>query len=128
MNRFFLIIFAALLTNTSATYSSELPKDAKIYVAGHKGLVGSAIYRALSAQGYTNIITKTSTELDLRSSAEVNDFFERETPEYVFLAAAKVGGIYANWTLPADFIFDNLMIETNVIHASYKYGVKKLLF
>lgn len=128
MKRLFLILFAAIIIKTCALHSEEIAKDAKIYVAGHKGLVGSAIYRELSAQGYTNIITRTSKELDLRSSTEVYDFFESETPEYVFLAAAKVGGIYANWTLPADFIFDNLMIETNIIDASYKYGVKKLLF
>ncbi|MCM8781926.1 MAG: GDP-L-fucose synthase [Candidatus Omnitrophica bacterium] len=102
-------------------------KDAKIYVAGHTGLVGSALIRKLIAEGYNNIITKNISELDLRRQSEVEAFFERERPEYVFLAAAKVGGILANNTYKAEFIYDNLMIASNVIHASYKYGVKKLL-
>jgi GDP-L-fucose synthase len=100
----------------------------KIYIAGHTGLVGSAILRGLQSQGYGNLILRTHQELDLEIQKDVNDFFETERPEYVFLAAAKVGGIYANNTYPADFIYNNLIIETNVIHASYKYGVKKLLF
>ncbi len=100
----------------------------KIYVAGHNGLVGSAIVRLLMKKGYTNIITRTSEELDLRDQKLVNDFFENEQPAYVFLAAAKVGGIMANQTYPADFIFDNLSIQNNVIHAAYKWGVEKLLF
>ncbi len=100
----------------------------KIYVAGHNGLVGSAIVRLLRKKGYTNIITRTSEELDLRDQKLVNDFFEHEQPAYVFLAAAKVGGIMANQTYPADFIFDNLSIQNNVIHAAYKWGVEKLLF
>lgn len=103
-------------------------KESKIYVAGHRGMVGSAIVRALKAQGYNNLITKTSKELDLRNQNDVECFFEDEKPEYVFLAAAKVGGIYANNTYPAEFLYDNLMIECNVIHSAYKYNVKKLLF
>jgi GDP-L-fucose synthase len=102
-------------------------KDSKIYVAGHTGLVGSAIYRKLKSEGYTNIITKTHKELDLTNQAKTQEFFENEKPEYVFLAAAKVGGIQANNTYPADFAYVNLMIESNVIKASYDYGVKKLL-
>jgi len=105
-----------------------MEKDAKIYVAGHRGMVGSAILRRLQAAGYTNLIYRTSQELDLRRQTEVERFFEMERPDYVFLAAAKVGGIYANNTYRAEFLYDNLMIEANVIHASYKYGVKKLLF
>ncbi|MEO6541071.1 MAG: GDP-L-fucose synthase [Ferruginibacter sp.] len=100
----------------------------KIYVAGHRGLVGSAIVRKLTAGGYSNIISRSSKELDLRDQQQVNDFFEKERPDFVFLAAAKVGGIMANNTFKADFIYDNLMIETNIIHAAYKNDVKKLLF
>jgi GDP-L-fucose synthase len=100
----------------------------KIFVAGHRGMVGSAIVRKLSAEGYNNIITRTSGELDLRNQQAVNDFFKTEKPAYVFLAAAKVGGIMANDTYRAEFIYDNLMIESNIIHASYKNEVKKLLF
>ena len=92
----------------------------KIYVAGHQGLVGSAIMRALKAAGYKNIITRTFTELDLRRQTDVENFFEQERPDYVFLAAAKVGGIHANSTYKAEFIYDNLAIATNVIHAAYK--------
>ena len=103
-------------------------KDSKIYVAGHRGLVGSAIVRNLEERGYTNIIYRTHKELDLTRQVEVEKFFEEERPEYVFLAAAKVGGIHANNTRPAEFIYDNLMIESNIIHSAYKYGVKKLLF
>lgn len=103
-------------------------KDAKIYVAGHRGLVGSAILRKLQADGYTNLVYRTSQELDLRDRNQVDKFFEEEKPEYVFLAAAKVGGIVANNEYPADFIRDNLMIQTNVIDAAYRNGVKKLLF
>jgi GDP-L-fucose synthase len=103
-------------------------REDKIYVAGHKGLVGSAIVRALHDKGFTNIITRTSSELDLRSQAAVAAFFEREKPQYVFLAAAKVGGIFANSSAPADFIYDNMMIAFNVIHSSYLSGVSKLLF
>jgi GDP-L-fucose synthase len=102
-------------------------KNSRIYVAGHRGLVGSALLRKLRADGYTNIIVRTSKELDLRMQADVESFFEQERPEYVFLAAAKVGGIMANNTYTAEFIYDNLMIAANVIHAAYRYGVKKLL-
>lgn len=102
--------------------------DSKIYVAGHNGMVGSAIVRLLRESGFANIITRTSAELDLRNQVEVNNFFQKEKPEFVFLAAAKVGGILANNTYRADFIYDNLMIEANVIHAAYLNGVNKLLF
>ena len=100
----------------------------KIYVAGHTGLVGSALVRLLKKQGFTNIITRVSTALDLRKQALVNDFFVQEKPQYVFLAAAKVGGIWANKTYPAEFIYDNLLIESNIINASYRNRVSKLLF
>ena len=102
--------------------------DAKIYVAGHRGLVGSAIVRNLEDKGYTNIICRTHKELDLTNQEAVRAFFEQERPEYVFLAAAKVGGIHANNTYPADFIYDNLMIQNNVIKAAHDFEVKKLLF
>ena len=102
--------------------------DAKIYVAGHRGLVGSAIVRNLEAKGYKNIICRTHKELDLTNQEAVRRFFEEEKPEYVFLAAAKVGGIHANNTYPADFIYDNLMIQNNVIKAAHDFKVKKLLF
>ena len=104
-----------------------MDKKAKIYIAGHRGLVGSAILRHLQKEGYTNIITRTSKELDLTNQAATLAFFETEKPEYVFLAAAKVGGIMANQTYPADFIYINTMIDTNIIHSSYLTGVKKLL-
>jgi GDP-L-fucose synthase len=100
----------------------------KIYVAGHRGMVGSAIIRKLTAAGYDNLVTRSSRELDLRNQDAVADFFETEQPDYVFLAAARVGGIVANNTWRADFIYDNLMIECNIIHQAYKSGVKKLLF
>lgn len=109
------------------TGATCLEKDAKIFVAGHKGLVGSAIVRCLEQGGYTNIITRTSKELDLRNQQKVNKFFEEEKPTHVFLAAAKVGGILANNTYPADFIYNNLMISTNVISAAQRCGVKKLI-
>jgi len=102
--------------------------DSKVYVAGHRGLVGSAIVRRLQAGGYSGIIRRTHAELDLTDQRAVNEFFEKEKPEYVFVAAAKVGGIYANNTYRADFLYQNLMIESNLIHASYRHGVKKLLF
>ena len=105
-----------------------MDKHAKIYVAGHNGMVGSAIVRKLQEEGYPNLLLRSSKELDLRRQAEVEQFFEQEQPDYVFLAAAKVGGILANDTYPAQFIYDNLMIEANIIHASYLYKVKKLLF
>jgi GDP-L-fucose synthase len=103
-------------------------KKSKIYIAGHNGMVGSAIYRNLLSKGYTNFILKSSQELDLRDARQVQTFFEFEKPEYVFLAAAKVGGIVANNTYRADFIYDNLMIQNNVIHHSYLHGVTKLMF
>ncbi|WP_297987416.1 GDP-L-fucose synthase [uncultured Anoxybacillus sp.] len=105
-----------------------MERSSKIYIAGHRGLVGSAILRKLQADGYTNLVYKTSQELDLRDKNQVDEFFAEEKPEYVFLAAAKVGGIVANNEYPADFIRDNLMIQTNVIDAAYRNGVKKLLF
>ncbi|MEJ6682267.1 MAG: GDP-L-fucose synthase [Flavobacteriales bacterium] len=100
----------------------------KIYIAGHNGMVGSAIHRGLLKQGYANIVTRSSKELDLRNQNEVNDFFKSEKPDFVFLAAAKVGGILANSTFRAEFLYENLMIQTNVIHASYTNKVSKLLF
>ena len=102
--------------------------NSKIFIAGHRGMVGSAIVRNLSQNGYSNLITRTSAELDLRNQQSVNDFFVTEKPEYVFLAAAKVGGIHANNTYRGEFIYDNLMIEANIINAAYKHGVTKLLF
>ncbi len=105
-----------------------MEKSSKIYVAGHRGMVGSAIYRKLHKEGYENIVTRTSKELDLRNQEEVAAFFENEKPDYVFLAAAKVGGIIANNTYRADFLYENLQIQNNVIHSAYKYGVKKLMF
>lgn len=105
-----------------------MEKQSNIYVAGHRGLVGSAILRKLHTNGYTNILTRTSSELDLRSQQQVNEFFEKERPEVVFLAAAKVGGILANSTYPGEFLYDNLMIQSNVIDAARRYGVQKLLF
>ncbi len=100
----------------------------KIYISGHNGMVGSAIHRGLLKKGYTNIVTRSSKELDLRNQNEVNNFFKSEKPDFVFLAAAKVGGILANSTYRAEFLYDNLMIQTNVIHASYTNKVSKLLF
>lgn len=105
-----------------------MDKESKIYLAGHRGLVGTALKRKLESKDYTNLVFRTYKELDLTCQQDVNEFFAQEKPEYVFLAAAKVGGILANITYPAEFIYENLMIEANVIHASYKYGVKKLLF
>ncbi len=102
--------------------------NSKIYIAGHRGMVGSAIMRNLTKQGFTNIVTRTSAELDLRNSQQVADFFSDEKPEYVFLAAAKVGGIQANNTFRADFIYENLMIQNNVIHNAYLNKTKKLMF
>ncbi|WP_371927355.1 GDP-L-fucose synthase family protein [Pontibacter sp. HSC-36F09] len=106
----------------------SMEKTSKIYIAGHRGMVGSAILRQLEANGHTNIITRTSSELDLRNQQAVQDFFETERPDYVFLAAAKVGGIHANNTFRAEFLYDNLMIEANIIHAAHVTGVKKLMF
>ncbi len=103
-------------------------KEDKIYIAGHRGMVGSAIQRKLEQEGFKNLVCKTSAELDLRNQQDVHDFFEIEKPDYVFLAAAKVGGILANDTFRAEFIYENLMIETNIIHAAWKSAVKKLMF
>jgi GDP-L-fucose synthase len=105
-----------------------MEKNAKIYIAGHRGMVGSAIHRKLTKEGYTNIVTRTSADLDLRSQQQVTDFFATEKPEYVFLAAAKVGGIVANNTYRAEFLYENLQIQNNVIHNAYLTGVKKLMF
>ena len=102
--------------------------NSKVYIAGHRGMVGGAIFRHLSGKGFTNIITRTSSELDLRNQPAVNDFFIAEKPKYVFLAAAKVGGIYANNTFRADFLYENLMIEANIIHAAATNAVTKLMF
>ncbi len=105
-----------------------MQKDSKIYVAGHSGLVGSAIMRRLYSDNYANVVTQTHSELDLINQKEVEEFFEKEKPEYVILAAAKVGGIVANKTYPADFLYQNLQIQNNIIYQSYKHRVKKLLF
>ena len=103
-------------------------KDSKIFVAGHRGLVGSSIVRVLNERGYSNILTRTRNELNLLNQKEVFDFFDSEKPEYVFDAAAKVGGIYANDTYSADFIYENIQIQTNLIHSAWKFGIKKFLF
>src|SRR5579863_1601420 len=124
--RIFFILSYVTLFLVPTIFSMQ--KDAKIYIAGHRGLVGSAIVRVLHDAGYTNIVVRNSSELDLRNQQAVNDFFADEQPEYVFLAAAKVGGIHANNTYPAQFMYDNLAIQTNVIHAAYIHNVKKLLF
>src|SRR6056297_286960 len=105
-----------------------MKKKSKIYIAGHTGLVGSSILRNLEAKGYTNFVFTPYPEYDLRNQQQVEEFFKKEKPDYVFLAAAKVGGIVANNTYRAEFIYDNLQIQNNIIHFSYKYGVKKLLF
>ncbi len=105
-----------------------MEKSAKIYIAGHRGMVGSAIKRALEKKGFSNFICKTSKELDLKNQEAVNKFFDAEEPDYVFVAAAKVGGILANNTYRADFLYDNLMIEANIIQAAYQFKVKKMLF
>ena len=105
-----------------------MDRNAKIYIAGHRGLVGSALTRRLQAGGYANLVTRGSAELDLSEQQAVRAFYEAEKPDYVFIAAAKVGGIHANNTYPADFIYRNLMIECNLIHGAYQHGVKKLLF
>lgn len=105
-----------------------MDKNSKIYIAGHRGMVGSAIYRKLEKEGFTNIITRISSDLDLRNQQQVADFFEHEKPDYVFLAAAKVGGIMANNTYRAEFLYDNLQMQNNIINSSYINGVKKLMF
>ena len=108
-------------------HSFPLTPDKKIYIAGHRGLVGSAIMRKLAAEGFQNIITRTSAELDLREQLSVRDFFAAEKPDYVVLAAAKVGGILANDSYPAEFIYDNLMMEANIVDACHREGASKLL-
>src|SRR6187401_1849858 len=105
-----------------------MEKESKIYIAGHRGMVGSAIKRKLEREGYNNFVLRTSNELDLKDQLAVRDFFSVEKPEYVFLAAAKVGGILANNSYRGEFLYDNLMIQNNVIENSYRQGVKKLLF
>jgi len=108
--------------------SSLMNKESKFFIAGHRGMVGSSIVRALAAQGFNNLVTRSHAELDLTNQQAVKEFFEVEQPDYVVLAAAKVGGIWANNEYPADFIYNNLMIETNVIHQAHKAGVKQLMF
>jgi GDP-L-fucose synthase len=112
----------------TASVQHVMPKNARIFVAGHNGMVGSALVRRLHAEGYTNLLRRSSAEMDLRDQASVGEFFASEQPDYVFLAAARVGGIVANSTRKGEFIYDNLMIQTNVIHNSYTSGVKRLLF
>jgi GDP-L-fucose synthase len=114
--------------NPSPRTPHVISRQARIYVAGHRGLVGSAIVRKLESEGYTNLVLRTSKELDLRDQSAVSEFFNKEKPEYLFLAAAKVGGIVANNSYPAEFIYYNLMIQNNVIHNAYLNGVKRLLF
>ena len=130
--RYLLPVIIAVIFNYGYSNDIEAEKpmqeDSTIYVAGHTGLVGTAIVRRLKNLGYKNIITRTSKELDLRKQSDVEKFFKKEKPEFIFLAAAKVGGIKANYDHPADFIYDNLMIQTNVIHAAHKYKAKKLIF
>jgi len=116
------------MTQHDVGQGGELAPGARVYVAGHRGLVGSALVRQLRARGCDNLVFRTSAELDLRDQAAVGDFYAQEKPEYVFLAAAKVGGIVANDSWPAQFIYDNLMIECNLIHGAHEAGVKKLLF
>ncbi len=123
------IIYAAIMCIAFNLYAEQqMSSEAKIYVAGHQGLVGSAIMRRLEQAGFSNIITRSLKELDLCDQAAVERFFAHEQPEYIILAAAKVGGIKANMEYPAQFIYENIMISANVINAAYKYGVKKLLF
>jgi GDP-L-fucose synthase len=114
--------------NQARSLHHVIPTDARIFVAGHNGMVGSAIVRRLKAEGYANLVRRSSAELDLRDQAAVADFFASERPDYVFLAAARVGGIIANSTRKGEFLYDNLMIQANVIHNSYTSGVKRLLF
>ena len=116
------------MTTNNQQLTTSLPRDAKVYIAGHLGLVGGGIWRAFQRHGYTNLLGRSIDELDLMNQAAVEEFFSREKPEYAVLVAAKVGGIHANNTYRGQFIYENLMIELNVIHAAYKHGVKKLLF
>ncbi len=122
------LYFRIVIFLENDTLLIKLEKNAKIYIAGHRGMVGSAIHRRLLALGFSNFVFKTSSELDLRNQAHVFDFLAAEKPDYVFLAAAKVGGIVANNTFRADFIYENLQIQNNIIHGAYLNGVKKLLF
>jgi GDP-L-fucose synthase len=115
-------------SNPVSSSSQAMPSDARIFVAGHNGMVGSAIVRRLKSEGYANLLRRSSAELDLRDQAAVAEFFASERPDYVFLAAARVGGIIANSTRKGEFLYDNLMIQTNVIHNAYTSGVKRLLF
>ena len=108
--------------------ANQMIKKPKIYIAGHRGMIGSAIDRKLKNLGFNNILTRSRDELDLTNQTQVQKFFEAEKPDQVYLCAAKVGGVYANNTFPAEFIYDNLMIESNVIHNAWRVGVKKLLF
>ena len=124
----FYISRSVLLEPARDTIVRKMKFDSKIYVAGHRGLAGSAIVRCLQAGGWQNLVLRTHAELDLAQASAVDEFFSEERPEYVFLAAAKVGGILANTTYPAEFIRDNLAIELNVIDAAYRYGAKKLEF
>ena len=117
-----------IISQSERENRKEMKIDSKIFVAGHKGMVGSAIVRELNKQGYTNIVTRTHQELDLCRQAEVEEFFEKEKPEYVFLAAAKVGGIVANSEALADFMYYNMTLEMNVIHSAFENGCKKLEF
>ncbi len=121
-------IYDTRFTVHDLRYTIKMEKQNKIYIAGHRGMVGSAIKRKLEKEGFSNLLLRTSEELDLRNQGAVHDFFEKEKPEYVFLAAAKVGGILANDTYRADFIYENLMIEGNIIHAAWKSNVRKLMF
>ena len=118
----------SLTPTTNQQRATKIPRDARVYVAGHLGLVGGGIWRALERHGYANLLGKSINELDLINQQAVDDFFATEKPEYVILVAAKVGGIVANSTYRAQFLYENLMIEANVIHSAYKHGVKKLLF
>ena len=122
------IAIAVFLCICGPTKTLSMNKSSKIYIAGHTGLVGSALVRILRIQGYTNIITRTHAELDLCRQQDVEDFFRQEQPEFVFVAAARVGGILANATYPVDFLYDNIMIAMNVLNAAQKYGTQKLLF
>ncbi len=129
MNRILVFVCVSFfVVGLPTMLNAQIEKDAKIYVAGHRGLVGSAIMRKLHNEGFFNIIVRTFQELDLRDQQATESFFAEQRPDYVFLAAAKVGGILANDVYPAEFIYDNLAIELNVINAAHKYGVKKLLF
>ncbi len=125
-NQYGQYLMRLIISRSSSEYEISMEKDSKIFVAGHRGLVGSAILNNLRGKGYTNFLLRTHAELDLTDQAAVNEFFAAERPDYVFLSAAHVGGIMANSLYRADFIYNNLMIQNNVIHASWKNNVKKL--